>query len=57
MVECELRAQGAQAAAHHTTLTHTGDGMQENLWWYIAPLHLGHARTLWKDRIGHTLPQ
>ncbi|KOU08300.1 hypothetical protein ADK86_04100 [Streptomyces sp. NRRL F-5755] len=54
-VNCAL--QEAQAAAHRTTLTRTGDGTQADLWWYIALLHLGHARTLWKDRIGHTLPQ
>ncbi|RDG33460.1 hypothetical protein [Streptomyces corynorhini] len=54
-VNCAL--QEAQAAAHRTTLTRTGDGDQADLWWYIALLHLGHARTLRKDRIGHTLPQ
>ncbi|KAF0646864.1 MULTISPECIES: hypothetical protein [Streptomyces] len=53
-VNCAL--QEAQAAAHRTTLA-SSDGAQADLWWYIALLHLGHARTLWKDRIGHTLPQ
>ncbi|MFF5832301.1 hypothetical protein ACFY8H_30030 [Streptomyces bacillaris] len=53
-VNCAL--QEAQAAAHRTTLA-SSDGAQADLWWYIALLHLGHARTLWKDHIGHTLPQ
>ncbi|MGX1799950.1 hypothetical protein ACWIGN_29580, partial [Streptomyces albidoflavus] len=33
-VNCAL--QEAQGAAHRTTLTHTGDGTQADLWWYLA---------------------
>jgi hypothetical protein len=48
--------QEAQSAARRTAAADS-DGGEADLWWYIALLHLGHARTLWKDRIGHTLPQ
>ncbi|MEV6319196.1 hypothetical protein [Streptomyces sp. NPDC051776] len=50
--------QEAQAAARRTTTAASGmdDGGEGDLWWYIALLHLGHARTQWKDHIGHTLP-
>ncbi|MFE2675717.1 hypothetical protein [Streptomyces hygroscopicus] len=57
MVARELRTPGSENAAHRTTLASNSDGAPADLWWYIALLHLGHARTLWKDRIGHTLPQ
>ncbi|MET8624738.1 hypothetical protein ABZW30_13430 [Kitasatospora sp. NPDC004669] len=46
--------QEAQSAARRTTV---GDSAEGALWWYIALLHLDHARTLWKDSIGHSLPQ
>ncbi|MGW7003679.1 hypothetical protein ACWGCW_12820 [Streptomyces sp. NPDC054933] len=44
----------AQGAAHRTTTG--GDPAEADLWWHIALLHLERARTLWKDRIGSSLP-
>lgn len=47
--------QEAQHAARRTT---TGsDPSEGDLWWYISLLHLDRARSLWKEHIGHTLPQ
>ncbi|QID39822.1 hypothetical protein G3260_006776, partial [Streptomyces albus] len=46
--------QEAQSAARRTAAD--SDGGEADLWWYIALLHLGHAR-LWQNRIGRTPPQ
>lgn len=54
-MNCAL--QEAQAAARRTTTGSHDNGSEGDLWWYITLLHLGHARTLWKDRIDRTLPQ
>ncbi|WNM32724.1 hypothetical protein RKE30_21225 [Streptomyces sp. Li-HN-5-11] len=48
--------QEAQSAARRTTAADDSDGSEADLWWYIALLHLGHARAQWKDRVGHTPP-
>jgi hypothetical protein len=50
--------QEAQGAARRTTTTGSNhhDAAEADLWWHIAQLHLAHARTLWKDHIGHTIP-
>lgn len=51
----ESALQEAQQAARRTT---TGrDPGEADLWWYIAWLHLNRAHALWKEHIGHTLPQ
>ncbi|MGY4954773.1 hypothetical protein [Streptomyces nigrescens] len=47
-----------QEAQHAARRTNTGgDPGEADLWWYISLLHLDRARSLWKERIGHTLPQ